>query len=83
MVTLNNLSAEGVFFNYRKDLRLGSLLDLRIGLPKSTTTINCVGKILRSDKLQSIFMFCIASKFIDIGEQEKELISKAIEEILE
>jgi hypothetical protein len=28
-------------------------------------------------------VFCIAIKFIDIGEQDKELINKAIEEILE
>ncbi len=81
-VTLHNLSAgSAVFFN-NEDLGLGTLLDFKIDVSKSTPTINCVGKIIRIDKPQPTTMFCIAVFFIDIGKQEKKLINKAIEEIL-
>ena len=80
---MENISAGGTFFRYKEDLGIGTLLDLKIDVSKSMPTINCVGEIIRSDKLQHISVFCIAIKFIDIGEQDKELINKAIEEILE
>jgi hypothetical protein len=81
-VTLHNLSAGSAVFFYNKDLGIGTLLDLNIDMPESTPTINCVGKIIRIDKPQPTSMFCIAVFFIDIAEQEKERISKAIEEIM-
>ncbi len=82
-VTLENISAGGTFFRYKEDLGIGTLLDLKIDVSKSMPTINCVGEIIRSDKLQHISVFCIAIKFIDIGEQDKELINKSVEGILE
>ncbi len=83
IVALKDLSAGGALFDYSKYLGLGSLLDFKIDISKSTPTINCVGKIIRNDKLQHISVFCNAIKFIDIGEQEKKLINKAIEKALE
>ena len=82
MVTVKDLSAGGMQFNYNKNLGIGSLLDFKIDISKSTPTINCVGKILRSDKLQSTSMFCIAITFIDIGEQEKAMINTTVAEDL-
>ncbi len=78
-VTLMNLSARDTFFYYKKDLGIGTLLDLKIDVSKFTPTINCVGKIIRSDVLHPTCVFCIAIRFIDIGEQEKELINKMAE----
>ncbi len=52
-------------------------------MPKSTPTINCAGEIIRCVELQPTSVFCIAIKFIDIGEQEKEMINTTIEELLE
>ncbi len=83
MVPVKNLSAGGMLFDYDKNLELDSLLDFKIDISRSTPTINCVGKIIRIEKLQPTSLFRIEIKFTDIGEQEKELISKAIEEILE
>jgi hypothetical protein len=81
MIVLRVFSAGGALFIHKKDLGIGTLIDLKIDVPKSTATINCVGKILRSDKIQPTSMFCIAIEFIDIGEREKELINKAVEQI--
>ncbi len=83
MVPVKNLSAGGMLFDYNKNLELDSLLDFKIDISKYTPTINCVGKVIRIEELQLASKFRIEIKFTDIGEQEKELISKAIEEILE
>jgi hypothetical protein len=76
-ITLKNLSAGGTYFFHKKDLGIGTLLDLKIEVPKSMLTINCVGRVIRSYKDQPTFMTAI--KFIEIGEQEKELINKTSE----
>ncbi len=81
-VTLHNLSAGGTFFIYKKGLGIGTLLDLKIDIPESMLTINCFGEVIRIDKPKSTSMFCIAIKFIDIGEQEKEMINTTVEEDL-
>ncbi len=80
-VSLQDLSARGTFFVYNEDLGIGTRLELEIDVSKSTPPINCVGKIIRSDALQPATTFCIAVKFSDIGEQEKELINKMAEEM--
>ncbi|MEE9260107.1 MAG: PilZ domain-containing protein [Candidatus Scalindua sediminis] len=82
-VTLHNLSEGGAFFIYKKDLGIGTLLDLGIDAPKAMLNINCVGKVTRIKQFQPTSMFCIAIKFIDIGEQEKEMINTAVEKALE
>ncbi len=50
--------------------------NLKIYVPNTVLIINCVGKVIRIDKPRHTFMFGIAIKFTEIGEQEKELISK-------
>ncbi len=82
-VTLHNLSVGGTFFTYKKDLEIGALLDLKIDVPQSMLTINCVGKVIRINKPKSTSMYSIAIKLIDIGEKEKEAIYTAVAEALE
>ena len=80
---LLNISAGGTFFCSKKDLGIGTLLDLKIDLPKSTSTINCVGKVIRTEQFEPTSVFTNAIKFIDIGEQEKEMINTTVEKFLE
>ncbi len=82
-VILRNLSEGGTFFIYKKDLGIGTLLDLKIDVPGFILIINCVGKVIRIGQFQSTSMFCTAIKFIDIGEQEKEAINTAVRKALE
>jgi hypothetical protein len=82
-VTLHNLSTGGTFFIYKKDLGIGALIDLKIDIPESMLTVNCVGEVTRIEQFKSTSMFCTAIKFIDIGEKEKETINTAVEEALE
>ena len=82
-VTLHNLSEGGTFFIYKKDLGIGTLLDLEIDAPKAMLNINCVGEVVRIKQLQPTSMFCTGIKFTEIGEQEKEAINTAVEKALE
>ncbi len=54
------------------------LLDMEIYVPDAVIVINCVGKVTRSDKLGPACV-CIAIKFIDIGEEEKEMINTTVD----
>jgi hypothetical protein len=82
-VILKDLSTGGMLFIYNKNLGLGTLLDLKFNVSKATPTINCVGKIIRIEKPIPISIFDIATEFTEIGEKEKEMINKTIEENLE
>ncbi len=82
-VIFKELSTGGTFFSYKKDLGIGTLLDLKIEVPGSILIINCVGKVIRIDKPKSTSMYGIAIKFIDIAEQEKEMINTTVEKALE
>ncbi len=82
-VTLHNLSVGGTFFVYRKDLEIGTLLDLKIDGIETKRIINCVGKVIRSEQFQSTSMFCTAIEFINLGKKEKETINANVAEGLE
>lgn len=81
--TLHNLSVGGTFFIYRKDLEIGTLLDLKIDGTETRRTINCVGKVTRAEQFQSTSMFCTAIKFINIRKKDKETINTNVAEDLE
>ena len=82
-VTLHNLSEGGTFFLYKKDLGIGTLLDLKTEAPKAMLSINCVGEVIRIKQFLPTSMFCTAIKFTEIGEQEKEAVNTAVEKALE
>ena len=81
--TLHNLSVGGTFFIYRKDLEIGTLLDLKIDGIETMRTIKCVGKVTRAEQFQSTSMFCTAIKFINIKKKDKETINTNVAEDLE
>ncbi len=80
---LLNISVGGTFFCSKKDLGIGTLLNLEIDLPKSTSTINCVGKVIRTEQFEPTSVFTNAIQFIDIGEEEKEMINTTVEKFIE
>ncbi len=81
--TLHNLSVGGTFFIYRKDLGIDTLLELKIDGTETRRTINCVGKVTRTEQFQSTSMFCTAIKFINIKKKDKETINTNVAENLE
>ncbi len=79
MVIIEDLGVGGVFFNYNKNLEIGSLIDLKIGISSSSSPINCVGKIIRIKEMPNTSNFGIGVELTDISEQEREVINKVIE----
>ncbi len=81
-VDVKNLSAGGMLFNYNKNQKIDSLLDLKIDISTSTPTINCVGKIIRVEEPQPHSTYRIATEFTEIDKQEKEKLNTTIEKLL-
>ncbi len=81
-VTLKDISVGGTLFNCKKNLGLKSLLDLIIDVSTSTSTINCVGKIIRIEESKPDSVFRIATEFKEIGEQEKGKLNTIVREVL-
>ncbi len=83
MVTVKDLSAGGIRFNYNKNLGLGTLMDLKIDVSTAMPTVKCAGKVTRIEYTQPHSILRIATEFTEISEQEKEMINTTVEKALE
>ena len=81
-VGVKNLSAGGMFFNYNKNQKINSFLDLKIDISESMHPIKCAGKIIRVEELQSHSMYHVATEFTEIDKQEKEMINTTVRNFL-
>lgn len=86
VVTLRNLGAGGICFNYSKRIELGTALKLIIELPKGIDSARCLGEVCRVDEpIQSaryprkIPIYGIATQFTEIEAEEKNKINKFVE----
>jgi hypothetical protein len=77
MVALNDLGAGGIFFHYRRKLKIGTTLDLRISFSVSMPPIECRGVVSRVHKHPNFSIFGIATEFTEIDANIKEMINKA------
>jgi len=80
MVTIQNIGAGGALFNYVKELKLGSLVDMKINFPVLSNPIVCRGKILRIERPNQGNIFQIAAIFTEISDIEKNMIDNAAED---
>jgi len=80
MVTTQNLGAGGVLFNYDKEIKIGSFIDMLINFPQVKKPINCTGKVIRIDRQSPAGLLKVAAYFLDISEKDKEIINKSAEE---
>ncbi len=81
-VYVKNLSAGGMLFNYNKNQKIDSLLDIEIDIAESMPPIHCIGKIIRIEKPQPHSMCRIAIEFTEIDKQDKEMINRIVEKVL-
>ena len=84
IVTIRNLSAAGISFNYHKKLAIGTVLEFNITLPISPNPIRCLAKVCRVDESKSdrikIPIFGVAAHFVEIEGDKKEAINKFVSE---
>jgi len=76
MVIVNDLGAGGIFFHVRRNLGIGTALDLKIDLSASMPSVECRGVVTRAKKYPYTSIFGIAASFTEIDEQIKEMINK-------
>ena len=79
MVTICDLGAGGTLFNYNKRLEIGLLLNLEIKFPPSEKPVRSVVKILRIEEPSKASILHIATVFVEIDKEQKEIINKAAE----
>ena len=81
LITTKNLSAGGLLFNYYKDVPVGAEIELRIVFPLADRPIECIGKVVRSQKIIDNGVksaYRIAAQFEDINEQDKRSINSSV-----
>lgn len=75
MVAVNDLGAGGVFFNSSNNLKIGTVLNLKIGFSTTAPSIKCDGIVARVINQPKSFFFGIAAVFTQIDEHVKEMIN--------
>ncbi len=84
-VTTNNFSAKGIFFFSNRNMKVGTILELKIDFSHFHPyhpSIICVGKIIRTRRLMGTSTIGFAIEFTEIDEQAKKIISKIVEGIV-
>ncbi len=82
MVGVNDLSVGGLFFNSSYNIQNGTVLDLKIGFSTSSAPVKCTGMVTRVKKQPHTSIFGIAAAFMEIKEEEKEMVNRYVNEIL-
>ncbi len=82
MVGVNDMSVGGLFFNSSYNIQNGTVLDLKIGFSTSSSPVRCTGMVARVKKQPHTSIFGIAAAFMEIEEEEKELVNRYVNETL-
>ncbi len=80
MVGVNDLGVGGLFFNSSINVQCGTVLELKIGFSTSSSPVKCTGMVTRVKKQPDTSIFGIAAAFMEIEEDEKELINRYVNE---
>ncbi len=77
-VALNDLGAGGIYFHVKRELEIGTILDLVIDVSRYYPNIICVGKIVRVHNNPETSINGYAVEFTEIDEQTRKMIDKNI-----
>ncbi len=78
MVVVINLSAGGIFIYAKKNLEVGTILNLKISFSSSHPSIICVGRVIRMKRVPDTPAIGFAIEFTEINKQIREVINKII-----
>ncbi len=76
MVAVNNLGAGGIYFHAGRSLKIGTILDLKIGFSLFSSCINCVGRVARVKGRLDTSIFGIAIEFTEIDDHIRAMLNK-------
>lgn len=87
VVTMRDLSASGVSFNYTKKIESGTVIEFNIAVPFTEEPFQCLGEVCRVDeqptdriRTRKIPVYGIAVRFKEIESDVKKTIKKFAEE---
>ena len=75
-----NVSAGGLLFISNEQMPLGSILELKIALPDSSETIECLARVIRIEQKLGEENYDIAVCFLDITSAKRALLEAYIED---
>ena len=78
MVVVINLSASGIFLYAKKNLEVGTILNIKIGFSLSHPSIICVGRVIRMKRDLDTPKTAFAIEFTEINKQIREVINNII-----
>ncbi len=79
-VAVVNLSAGGIFFQASNpDLKVDTLVNLKIGLYQTSLSIVCFGRVIRTKRHLTTSAIGFAIRFTEIDNQIKEVIDSIIQ----
>lgn len=80
IVTVQNLSADGMLFSYDKQIPPGTVLDFKINFPMTNQPIDGTGKVIRAESMGQGPYYSVATYFTHITQTERELINESADE---
>ncbi len=83
MVAVDNLSAGGIFFYALENMKVGTILDLKIDLSRGHCSIICTGKIVREKRIMDTSVVGFGIEFTEIDEYIAEAINNTSEQKVE
>ncbi len=83
MVAVMNLSAGGIFFYAKKELEVGAILDLKIGLSLSHPSVTCSGRVIRKKRHLDTPTIGFAIEFTEIEDHVKDAINSTVQKNVE
>jgi len=84
MVTIRDLGAGGILFNYDQPVAIGTNVRLRIIFPFLKKPIHCIGKVMRNEEVSTYqypSIYRIATEFEKIKQKDKELIKRRADKL--
>lgn len=81
IVTVQNLSADGMLFHYDKPVEPGTVLDFKINFPMTDQPIDGTGRVLRAESTGQGPYYHVAAYFTHITQTERELINESAAEL--
>ena len=78
IVGLENISEKGMLFNHNKALKKGTILNIKIKIDPGNDPIQCIGRIVRTQKLGQLELYEYGTHFTEIKPEDRILIRQAL-----
>ncbi len=79
---IRNISAGGVLFFSKDDIRSGAFIEIDINFPNYPKPIKATAKVLRTVKLTDVGGYEVAAEFITVDSDARDFINEKIRSVV-